>query len=704
MTPKKNSAKPFETHEQNHPARPDVLSEQNALNLEADRFECMFYHSIVPKTFSLLSGEITANQAFYDMLGYSRAELQGKKWQEITHPDDLEASQTTNKSLQSGEKDSVRVTKRYLHKSGAVVWADVSTCVRLDEAGRVLYFMTEINDITERHQAEEALRLSEEKWRSLVSASPDYIAMHDSEGHYLFLNHFAEGFSEKDVIGASLYDYLLPESVPIYRSAMEKVLQTGTIQHFEMNGLGDHGFVRIYENYIVPMHGKDHAPHVFAVARDITDRKQAEQALTQSHARYQQLFENSGTGVIIADEDGRYILVNNVAAQKFGTTPDQMVGKNVFDFLTRDQAGHYLELNRQLLLSGCHREYEDTFQLPTGEHTFLIIDQCLQDEQGRNFAVQSSSIDITERKQAEQALQASEQKLRTLFDTMSEGVALNQIMYDENGEMVDFRILEVNQAFDQIADFIPGQVVGNVATKLYGMSLETIQEFWRSHMEATAPVHTEFASPLSHKTYYICTSPFRDDSFVTTFVDITDFKQKEASLRESEERLRSIFASSPNSITVVDLKGNITLGNQAAAKIHGFSSPEQMVGISFFELVAPEDRTRAVEAMQLVMQQGMLKDVPFTGLKRNGETFAGELSVSIIKESQDNPPGFVGITKDVTARKQAEETLHQKMEELERFQSLTVGRELRMIEMKKEINALLAQSGQPAKYPLPPES
>jgi len=116
-----------------------------------------------------------------------------------------------------------------------------------------------------------------------------------------------------------------------------------------------------------------------------------------------------------------------------------------------------------------------------GERTFLIIDQCLQDENGRNFAVQSSSIDITERKQAEAGLQASEQKLRTLFDTMTEGVALNQVIYDEKGEMVDYRILEVNEAFYQVADYQPGQVVGNLATRLYGMSPETIRAFWEAH-------------------------------------------------------------------------------------------------------------------------------------------------------------------------------------------------------------------------------
>ena len=139
--------------------------------------------------------------------------------------------------------------------------------------------------------------------------------------------------------------------------------------------------------------------------------------------------------------------------------------------------------------------------------------------------------------------------------------------------------------------------------------------------------------------------------------DINERKLAEDMLKESRETLRSIFDSSPDSITVVDLDGRIELCNQVTAHIHGFSSVEQLIGKSIFELIAEEDRQRAEEIKQYVMIQGIVRDVLFTGLKGNGEKFPGELSFALLKGASGRPTGFVGITRDITERKRAEEAL-----------------------------------------------
>ena len=134
-----------------------VAAEQ-ALREREDKFKYVFDHSGIGKSITLPTGELNVNDAFCRMLGYTRAELESRTWQEVSHPDDIEETQRQVEELLSGAADSVRFVERYLRKDGAVVWADVATSLRRGEHGEPLYFMTAIVDITERKLAEEAAR------------------------------------------------------------------------------------------------------------------------------------------------------------------------------------------------------------------------------------------------------------------------------------------------------------------------------------------------------------------------------------------------------------------------------------------------------------------------------------------------------------------------------------------------------------------
>lgn len=131
---------------------------EETLRISEDKFKYIFDNSLIGKSITSPTGEIHVNKAFCNMLGYSMKELQNYKWQDITHPEDIETNQEKIASLLSGEKDSTRFIKRYIHKNGAVIWADVSTSIRRDKKGIPLYFMTVIIDITERKHAEEEIK------------------------------------------------------------------------------------------------------------------------------------------------------------------------------------------------------------------------------------------------------------------------------------------------------------------------------------------------------------------------------------------------------------------------------------------------------------------------------------------------------------------------------------------------------------------
>ncbi len=125
-----------------------------ALRESEEKFRYIFDHSVVPKALTFPSGEFEPNAAFCEMVGYTREELAATTWQNITHPEDIDANQAEVESILSGQKTSVRFIKRYLHKNGDVVWAHMGTSLRRDAAGNPMYLITTAVNISEQKQAE----------------------------------------------------------------------------------------------------------------------------------------------------------------------------------------------------------------------------------------------------------------------------------------------------------------------------------------------------------------------------------------------------------------------------------------------------------------------------------------------------------------------------------------------------------------------
>jgi PAS domain S-box-containing protein len=157
-------------------------------------------------------------------------------------------------------------------------------------------------------------------------------------------------------------------------------------------------------------------------------------------------------------------------------------------------------------------------------------------------------------------------------------------------------------------------------------------------------------------------------------------EERTKDLRESEEKLRSIFISSPDAITVTDLNGKVTQCNQATLTQHGFSSFSEVIGKKALEFIAEKDHKRALENMRKTLHDGSIRNVEYTFLAKNGREFPAELSASVIQNSSGNPIAFVAMTKDITARKQAEEALRVSQQRLVKSERLaTVGEVAAMV-------------------------
>jgi len=194
-----------------------------------------------------------------------------------------------------------------------------------------------------------------------------------------------------------------------------------------------------------------------------------------------------------------------------------------------------------------------------------------------------------------------------------------------------------------------------------------------------------------------------------TVMDVTRRKQAEAALQRSEERLREVLENSLDASYKRDIKTNTyEYISPVITRLSGHT-PDELKSLpleNVLELIHPDDRPEVDRLINAGLSgaPGTAWQVEYRIKNKQGQYCWFQDRFSVMRDSGGKPLAIIGSVSEITERKQTEEALLQKVDELERFQRLTVRRELRMIEMKKEINALLVQAGLPPKYVDPSEN
>ena len=268
-----------------------------------------------------------ANDHLCKMLGYTRAELLRTTWADITHPDDLAENVKLFERMKAGEIDGYKMEKRFIRKDGShiIVNLDVK-CVR-DANGSVNHILTMIEDITERKLAEAALRESEDRFRNIFANAADGILLADAETKkFAMANPALErmlGYSKVELLHIGLDDIHLEEDLPYHVTQFEKMAR-GEIT-LVSNALVKRkdGSVFYADIKAAPLRINDKA-YLIGFFRDITERKQTEDALRQAAA----VFKSTHDGITITDLDGNMLAVNHAFLKITGYTEAEVLGKN----------------------------------------------------------------------------------------------------------------------------------------------------------------------------------------------------------------------------------------------------------------------------------------------------------------------------------------------------------------------------------------
>jgi PAS domain S-box-containing protein len=308
-----------------------------------------------------------------------------------------------------------------------------------------------------------------------------------------------------------------------------------------------------------------------------------------------------------------------------------------------------------------------------------------------------------ERRQAEQALRVSEQQYRSLFEHMLDGFAYCRVLY-ENGLPRDFIYLEVNSAFERLTGLknVLGKKVSDVISGVQENNPELFEIYGRVALTGQ-PERFETFLPSLGIWFSISVYSPRKEHFVAVFDNITARKKAEEALRVSEERYRLLHEQNPDGAFVVDDTGRFLVANPACEVISGYPIAE-LLQKTFMDICAPDQVARTIEYFERGIREHKSLQLETALVRKDGRRV--EVWVAGGPITADGKTVTVHCTaRDITERKHMEEEIRQRAEELRatneeltRFNEAMVGRELRMIDLKQEINELCTRLGQPLRY------
>ncbi|GAB4136553.1 MAG: hypothetical protein Fur0046_10170 [Cyanobacteria bacterium J069] len=406
-----------------------------ALRQNEARFRAVFEHTNLSVGMTALDGRvIDINPASTQIFGYSREEFCSMRFADYTYPDDLATDVALMQELLEGRRNDYQIEKRYIRKTGEVFWANLTVCAVRDDAGALQFTFGIVEDITNRKQAEEALRQSETINRNLLRALPEMLFLVDRQGTCLHIQAEQEEDLVQplsDQLGRQI-DQLLPARVAqSMMLAIAQAAQTGIVQTLEYSLLfaEEERFfeARIADCGLSSLQEVDEPTFIVSV-RNITHRKRTERALEEQKAFLRLILDNIPQHVFWKDCNLRYQGGNRHFARSAGLEdPNELLGKSDYDLWPEDQAERYVISDRQVLETGQAKLHMVRKKvLADGREIWQDASKVpIFDAAGKIIGILGSYDDTTERKQAEEALALREQYLATLVDLQQQLLSLD---------------------------------------------------------------------------------------------------------------------------------------------------------------------------------------------------------------------------------------------------------------------------------------
>jgi PAS domain S-box-containing protein len=547
----------------------------------------------------------------------------------------------------------------------------------------------EIIESSERKQTEETLRESEENFRNIFENANDTMIFLDIYGRILDANKKAVevfGGSKEELLGKHFtkVGVFSPRDTPQVLSAFAKVLagKIGTLTVSIRNKRGKEMALECSGS--ATKIGDKLA--VLVIGRDITERKRMEETLRQSQEKYRNMVELAPDGIMTVNTKGFITSINPAFSTLTGYSKDEIVGKHFTKLPTIQMKDilKFVKLSGSFFRGKTIPLVEFVYRRKDGTIAWGEAHPCLLKEGDKIVGAQAILRDITERKKAEDTLRKSEIKHRTLLENLPQRIFLK----DRNSVYVS-----CNENYARDLKIKSNEIAGKTDYDFYTKELaEKYRADDKKIMESeeTQDIEEEYIQD-GHKIFvHTVKTPVKDENgnvvgILGIFWDITERKKAEEELI----RLSNAVKMSADSIVIGGLDAKIIDVNEVTLKMYGTDNKRDLIGKSSFDLIAPEDREKALAGMKEVLEKEYSKDREYNIITKDGSRIPVEMNTAIMKDADGKPIGFVAISRDITERKEMEEKLRQYSEHLE---ELVQKRTEELLESEKRYSVLVEEA------------
>lgn len=612
-----------------------------------------------------LNGKTTfVNSRWCEISGMSYQQALGDGWLNAIHPEDRKRLIDGWKKTVESQKDSI-TDYRFLRKDGSIAWVMGKAVPEINLEGQIVGYVGTIVDITKRKFAEESTRESEKLYREVVEHSSDLIYTVNVKGQFTFANSTAlsvAGYSLEELKKLFYYELVLPE----YRSKLKKfylnqIEQRIPTQYLEFpfrtrsdetKWFGQSTTIKYEGEQIVGLH---------VIARDITERKIAEEALRESENKFASAFKNSPQAMAITSlDDGKIVDVNDVFLKHTEYTAEELIGSTVAElgfFIDDSDRLRFLDKVRE-----DHYVYgmELRIQIKSGKLLDCLFSSTIITVHSKPHLL-TTILDITERKQTERILKQTEQKLQEVLKysvNLFYSHDTNQVITYVSSQAEKFLACDPEEAKTRWTDFITDNPVNLKGIEYTNRAIKT--------GKAQPPYELEIRKKNGDLIWVeVNESPVvkygKTVSIVGSLTDITETKLKEKAVNDERRLLRTLIDNLPDVIYVKDRNCKKVVANKADIKNMGLHSEDEVIGKGDFELFPKEIAEKFYKDDQSVLQTGnsMLNREDYL-VDPDGKGKWLLTSKVPLFDEEGNISGLVGIGRDITEKKRTEGILRER--------------------------------------------